>query len=609
MGTIEGGHMKRFLMLLAVLVGGLLWAGTAGAATGDLVGTVHFSQDCGSGLGVGLAYDGAGHLWVSCYASTPDLLRADAGTGVVDQTYNITNGLGSLAYDATRNGIWAGWGGGQPAGTVMFIQLDGTKSVSGSNIAFSAPQDVVCGLDDGLGYDASDDSLYISDDCSSVIHQHTTLGVPIRDIPFSGAGCYNSGVAIGGDLLFEGSDGCSHVWVVNKTTLAPAFDFNTAVAGDANFRDEGLTCDTQTFAPIQVMWSKEAYSPNRAAAFEIPNDTCGIGGQPPGGPGPPATLTLTPETATNQVGVEHCVTAHVTDADGAPVPDVTVDFSVSGANSASGQATTDANGDATFCYTGTNAGVDTITATAEGGSNPSDTATKKYTPGPPATLTLTPKIATNPVGTQHCVTAHVVDAYGNPVSGVTVVFNVSGSDATGGSVTTNASGDATFCYTVSALPGADDISAFADTNGNGTQDAGEPSDTAKKIIGLPESTPGCKVTDGGRITAANGDKATFGSVATVDAAGSASGAQEYQDHGPAAHLNVHSTVVLVVSCSGNKASVFGTATINGGGSYSYRIDLTDNNEPGVGYDKYRIRLSTGYDSGEQTLIGGNIQMH
>ena len=115
---------------------------------------------------MGIAYDGAGHLWVSCAFSDPDLLRADATTGVIDQTYNISNGIGSLAYDATRNGLWAGWGG-QPAGTVMFIQLDATKNVSGSNVAFVAPQDVVCGLDDGMGFDATDDSLYISDDCST----------------------------------------------------------------------------------------------------------------------------------------------------------------------------------------------------------------------------------------------------------------------------------------------------------------------------------------------------------------------------------------------------------------------------------------------------------
>ena len=70
-------------------------------------------------------------------------------------------------------------------------------------------------------------------------------------------------------------------------------------------------------------------------------------------------------------------------------------------------------------------------------------------------------------------------------------------------------GDAEFCYTA-ALPGSDVISAFADTNGSSVQNGSEPSDTAAKTWTLPSSTAGCKVTYGGRITADNGDKATFG---------------------------------------------------------------------------------------------------
>jgi hypothetical protein len=47
----------------------------------------------------------------------------------------------------------------------------------------------------------------------------------------------------------------------------------------------------------------------------------------------------------------------------------------------------------------------------------------------------------------------------------------------------------------------------------------------------------------------------------------------------------------------------------GSGSFDFRIDVTDNGEPGAGQDTYRIRLSNGYDSGTQTLAGGNIQLH
>lgn len=75
-------------------------------------------------------------------------------------------------------------------------------------------------------------------------------------------------------------------------------------------------------------------------------------------------------------------------------------------------------------------------------------------------------------------------------------------------------------------------------------------------------------------------------------------------------MNVHSINVLAVTCSSTtEANIHGEATINGSGTFAYRIDVKDLGEPGKGFDKYRIRLSNGYDSAEQTLKGGNIQIH
>jgi hypothetical protein len=332
---------------------------------------------------------------------------------------------------------------------------------------------------------------------------------------------------------------------------------------------------------------------------------------------PPASLTLAPKTDTNPVGTQHCVTATVKDAQGQTLEGVTVQFSVTGTagNSASGSVDTDANGEAQFCYQGpTTPGDDAITAYADSDKDgvqdpgePSDVATKHWIPGPPATLTLTPETDTNPVDAQHCVTATVKDSFANPTPGITVRFSVTGSVTTSGSATTNAAGQATFCYTGPALPGSDVITAFADTNSNGVQDPGEPSDTASKTWVLPVSTPGCKVTNGGRFTATNGDKATFGGNAKADGL---QGQEQYTDHGPAANMNVQSIEILAVTCNvaGTAASIFGTATVNGGGSFDFRIDVADNGEPG-GTDTYRIRLSNGYDSGTHTLSGGNIQIH
>jgi hypothetical protein len=268
---------------------------------------------------------------------------------------------------------------------------------------------------------------------------------------------------------------------------------------------------------------------------------------------------------------------------------------------------------------GTHVGTDTITATAVGGSgytiieaatsaeafaavrNPSATATKKYVPGQATSLTLTPAAATNVVGSEHCVTATVKDAFGNPVPGVPVNFSVSGSSSASGTVTTGADGTAKFCYTGPALPGSDVITATAQTGLH-------PSATATKAWVVPTSTEGWKVTGGGRIVAANGDKATFGGNAHGTGP---SGQEEYQAHGPATTINVHSLTVLAVVCSADRmsASIFGTATVNGSGSYDFRIDVKDLGEPGRN-DRYRIRLSNGYDSGDQQLLpGGNIQIH
>lgn len=256
-------------------------------------------------------------------------------------------------------------------------------------------------------------------------------------------------------------------------------------------------------------------------------------------------------------------------------------------------------------YTCTITGV----TTPGGPTAATETVNVTVTPAAPATLDLTPATATNVVDDQHCVTATVKDKFGNVTPGISVDFSVAPTTfhtPFSGTAVTNGSGQAKFCYTA-ALPGSDVITAFADTDGSGDQNGTEPADTAAKTWVVPASTAGCKVTNGGRITTADGDKATFGG----NAKGSGpSGQEEYQDHGSAVDINVHSIDVQAVSCSRDRtaASIFGTATVNGAGVFNYRIDVQDQGEPGTS-DTYRIRLSNGYDSGAQVLTGGNIQIH
>jgi Ca2+-binding RTX toxin-like protein len=118
---------------------------------------------------------------------------------------------------------------------------------------------------------------------------------------------------------------------------------------------------------------------------------------------PPTTIVLTPATDTNPEDTSHTVTAQVKSADGNPVAGVTVRFSVTGANSASGTGLTDASGNATFSYTGANSGSDAITAYADSDRDgirdpgePSGTATKTWTAVSPTAGLKCPGFETDP---------------------------------------------------------------------------------------------------------------------------------------------------------------------------------------------------------------------
>jgi hypothetical protein len=146
-----------------------------------------------------------------------------------------------------------------------------------------------------------------------------------------------------------------------------------------------------------------------------------------------------------------------------------------------------------------------------------------------------------------------------------------------------------------------------------TAPAGFLEDITLKAIKVTPPTPcAIKITNGGWIVTDDGDRGSFGGVAKETITGVDSGNEEYQDHGPADPMNVHSLVITDLICDSDttKASIFGTATIDGTGVHPFQIDVQDNGEPGKGNDHYRIRIpDVGYDSGDHILRGGNVQIH
>jgi hypothetical protein len=467
-------------MLLSLLLLALTWAGPSGAANGDNLRQIiadRTGTNCASynaagdhpSVGVGIAFDGT-NLLLSCYSdNTVTAVSPADGSQVAVHHIIGASSLGALAWDNGRHLLWACSG----FSTVGTIDLTTNLFV---------PLFLSNGCFDGTAYDGSDDTLWTSPDARNDITHYTTTGVQLGRF-FPSLPCGNSGIAVGGSLLYLATDGCQSIYTSAK-------DFSAAPDFFASFprRLEDLECDDLTFA-VQLkgaIWSTDAYD-NILNAWEIPFGSCRFGGG--GGPGPPATLTLTPPAATNPVDTQHCVTATVEDAAGNPVPNVTVRFSVTGSVTTGGSDTTDANGEATFCYTGpTSPGADAIHAYADNDNSgtqdvgePFGDATKAWVPAAPDTLVLDPPAAMNNVGDKHCVTATVRDVFQNPVPNVDVYFTVMGFNPQPTTkVTTDANGEAEFCY-VGTVVGMDTIDAFADSDGNGMQDLGEPFGRAIKI--------------------------------------------------------------------------------------------------------------------------------
>ena len=229
-------------------------------------------------------------------------------------------------------------------------------------------------------------------------------------------------------------------------------------------------------------------------------------------------------------------------------------------------------------------------------------------------LTLSPATSTNVVETPHCVTATVQDEFGTAEPGLTVHFSVTFEDSElsrVGSATTDATGQATFCYPGSELPGSDAIVAFADMDGDRVRTEGEPQATAVKTWVLPATTPRCeiKMTNSSWIFATNGDRASFGGDVRSFADGSTQGQTEYFDEGPRQRMKVRSINVQAIVCDGSTAAtIYGQATIDGAGSVAYRIKVKDLGKPGKAGDTYGILLAGLYISGEQPLQAGNVQI-
>ena len=84
------------------------------------------------------------------------------------------------------------------------------------------------------------------------------------------------------------------------------------------------------------------------------------------------------------------------------------------------------------------------------------------------------------------------------------------------------------------------------------------------------------------------------------------GSLEYQDHATA--MNLHTKRIEQIYVIGNEAWIGGLVDI-GGETHRFALHLVDNGEPGRD-DRFELLVASGYRAGyDQTIDGGNVQIH
>lgn len=222
---------------------------------------------------------------------------------------------------------------------------------------------------------------------------------------------------------------------------------------------------------------------------------------------PGAVLSLAPATQSDAVGSSATVTATLANTCGQPLQGASVDFVVqSGPNAGTtGSATTDADGNAVFSYTGSATGTDTVVSsvTNPAGKITSNTVSVVWEQRQ-SKLTIT-GAGSGDFDDPATVAATLTDNVG-PIPGQTVTFTLNGTETCSG--TTNASGVASCSLTPGEPAGTYTLAA---TYAGNASDLGSVT-SAPFVVNHEETT----VTYTGPTKAANGAPLTLSGVLKED---------------------------------------------------------------------------------------------
>jgi len=328
---LEVGRAIASVLCATVLLLALTDVGYA--AVGDLLKSVNLpaAAQCGIGTSVALVpgsligFPAIPILLVTSCRGGDQLFYLDPSTQPATLVKTVTTnptppgGWGSLAFRADKNDLT---GCGNDPSTHPIHRIDpntGATSFLFNTVAGFA----IC---DGHAWDATDQTFFVSPDVSDTVFHFSATGTLLGSFA-AAPGCRNSGLAVGGDILYEACDGVLTIFRVNKADGSVLGSFPSA-----RQRTEDLECDPISFASQgrDAVWSKDAFT-NEVFAFEIPRGECGFGGQPPLPPNRPPRFDIPPSPQcasplAASVGTTLSFTIQASDPD----PGNTVSLTVSG---------------------------------------------------------------------------------------------------------------------------------------------------------------------------------------------------------------------------------------------------------------------------------------
>jgi len=255
---------------------------------GDILAHIKTDVNSPSGIAIGIAADCSDPVTLYyTHSFEPNLYMMDkdgrslgAPVPLTDAETGEPISFGALSWDSTRDKLWAGT---DNSGNPLKVYL--VDPVTGISKYIFTLQNEHIGFCDGIAFDGTDNSLWISDDVSDWI-EHWYVG----DVDADGVGVAAhietlypkmpdgtpigqiSGLSVGrGDILYLGRDGLGKITRIHKDG---SFDSEFTTVGG---RDEDLECDVISFAPYEVLWSKDAYD-DTLYAIAVETGTCACSG-------------------------------------------------------------------------------------------------------------------------------------------------------------------------------------------------------------------------------------------------------------------------------------------------------------------------------------------